>query len=76
MPDEIDPYRRRFFGTAALTIAAAQFALNSSAGTQPAQQKVLDTRTFKVGSNTSFASLKQIAAGVLDVGYAEAGPAD
>src|ERR1051325_5649204 len=31
---------------------------------------------IKPGSNTSFASLKQINAGVLNVGYAEAGPAD
>lgn len=32
-------------------------------------------RTGK-GQNTSFASLKQIDAGLLNVGYAEAGPAD
>ena len=31
---------------------------------------------MKPGTNTSFASLKQIDAGVLNVGYAEAGPAD
>ncbi|HEX6482587.1 MAG TPA: alpha/beta hydrolase [Ktedonobacteraceae bacterium] len=32
--------------------------------------------TIKPGTNTSFASLKQIDAGVLNVGYAEAGPTD
>src|SRR5437763_6047384 len=32
--------------------------------------------TIKPGTNTSFGSLKQIDAGVLNVGYAEAGPAD
>src|SRR2546429_3180711 len=32
--------------------------------------------TIKPGTNTSFASLKQIDAGVLNVGYAEAGPSD
>ena len=31
---------------------------------------------MKGGGNTSFAALKQISAGVLNVGYAEAGPAD
>ena len=31
---------------------------------------------IKPGTNTSFASLKQIDAGVLNVGYAEAGPTD
>jgi predicted alpha/beta-fold hydrolase len=30
----------------------------------------------KTGTNTSFDSLKQINAGVLNIGYAEAGPAD
>src|SRR2546425_4416227 len=32
--------------------------------------------TIKPGTKTSFGSLKQIDAGVLNVGYAEAGPAD
>src|SRR5438552_708236 len=32
--------------------------------------------TIKPGTNTSFGSLKQINAGVLNVGYAEAGPTD
>src|SRR5438552_8236546 len=32
--------------------------------------------TIKPGTNTPFGSLKQINAGVLSVGYAEAGPAD
>jgi len=31
---------------------------------------------IKPGTNTSFGPLKQVDAGVLDVGYAEAGPAD
>jgi pimeloyl-ACP methyl ester carboxylesterase len=31
---------------------------------------------IETGANTSFASLKQIDAGVLNIGYAEAGPAD
>ena len=56
--EEINQHRRRFLGTAALTIAAAQL---------PA---------IRPGTNTSFASLKQIDAGVLNVGYADAGPAD
>src|SRR5216117_521911 len=32
--------------------------------------------TIKPGTNTSFGSLKQVDAGVLNIGYAEAGPAD
>jgi pimeloyl-ACP methyl ester carboxylesterase len=76
MSDEIDHERRRFFGAAAMTIAAAQFGLNSLAHAQPQGQKTLDVRAFKPGTNTSFASLKQIDAGLLNIGYAEAGPAD
>jgi pimeloyl-ACP methyl ester carboxylesterase len=35
-----------------------------------------DLATVKPGTNTSFKSMKQINAGLLDVGYAEDGPAD
>jgi pimeloyl-ACP methyl ester carboxylesterase len=76
MSDKINHDRRRFFGTAAMILAAALFALSDSANAQPAGRKSLDTRNFKRGTNTSFASLKQIDAGLLNVGYAEAGPAD
>ena len=35
-----------------------------------------DATTMKPGTNTSFGALRQVDAGVLNVGYAEAGPAD
>jgi pimeloyl-ACP methyl ester carboxylesterase len=76
MSDTIDLHRRRFFGTAAMGLAAAQFALSGSAEAQPGKAKAVELRKIKPGTNTSFASLKQIDAGVLNVGYAEAGPAD
>jgi pimeloyl-ACP methyl ester carboxylesterase len=76
MSDAIDQGRRRFFGTAAMAVAAAQAVLNSPAAAQPTKHVTLDTSNFKPGTNTSFASLKQIDAGLLNVGYAEAGPAD
>jgi hypothetical protein len=76
MSDKIDHDRRRFFGTAATTIAATQLAFNGSVNAQSAKRKTLDTRNFKPGTNTSFAALKQIDAGLLNVGYAEAGPPD
>jgi pimeloyl-ACP methyl ester carboxylesterase len=74
--DEINRDRRRFFGTAAMTIAAAQFALSGSADAQSSKTKPADLPRIKPGTNTSFASLKQIDAGLLNVGYAEAGPAN
>jgi non-heme chloroperoxidase len=49
--DEIDHERRRLFGAAAMTIAAAQFGLNSSAEAQPERQKTPDASAFKPGTN-------------------------
>jgi pimeloyl-ACP methyl ester carboxylesterase len=74
MSEEINHRRRRFLETVALTVAAAQFALENPAAAQTAERTTLDT--LKTGANTSFASIKQIDAGLLNVGYAEAGPAD
>ena len=75
MSDDMNHDRRRFFGTAAMTIAAAQFALRGSASAQSGKAKPAELPKIKPGTNTSFATLKQIEAGVLNVGYAEAGPA-
>jgi pimeloyl-ACP methyl ester carboxylesterase len=74
--EEINHHRRRFFGTAAVTIAAAQLGMIGSADAQLSTAKSADLPTIKPGTNTSFASLKQIDAGLLNVGYAEAGPAN
>jgi pimeloyl-ACP methyl ester carboxylesterase len=67
------PTRRRFLAGAG-TIAAAQLAAIGSVDAQPGKTKA-DLPKITPGANTSFASLKQIEAGVLSVGYAEAGPA-
>jgi pimeloyl-ACP methyl ester carboxylesterase len=74
--EEINQHRRSFLGTAAITVAATQFLLKGSAEAQPSKTKPAGMRAIKPGANTSFASLKQIDAGVLNVGYAEAGPSD
>src|SRR2546425_1062609 len=71
MSEEINHDRRRLLGTAVLTVAAAELAMLGSADAQPGK-----INPIKPGTNTSFASLKQIDAGVLNVGYAEAGPAN
>lgn len=75
MTDQIDPLRR-LFGTAAITLAASQFAFTGTAEAQPAKNKPGASRHAKPGASASFASLKQIDAGLLNVGYAEVGPAD
>ena len=58
------------------TLAAAQLALNGSADAQPGKTKSAELPKVKPGTNTSFGALKQIDAGLLNVGYAEAGPAN
>jgi pimeloyl-ACP methyl ester carboxylesterase len=79
MSDRIDPHRRRFLGSAAMAVAAAQLGMMGSANAQsttPAQLPPAQLPKVKPGTNTSFGTLKQIDAGTLNVGYAEAGPAD
>jgi pimeloyl-ACP methyl ester carboxylesterase len=76
MPDDINHHRRGFFGGAAMAIAAAKLGMAESARAQTAQTKPAQLSAVKPGTHTSFASLKQVNAGVLNVGYAEAGPAD
>src|ERR1043165_4869302 len=65
-----DSSRRRFLQAAGIGAALAQLGLIGSAGAQTSPP------TIKPGTHTSFGPLKQIDAGVLNVGYAEAGPAN
>jgi pimeloyl-ACP methyl ester carboxylesterase len=76
MFEAINQHRRRFLGTAALTIAGAQLGMIGPTQAQSVKTKPADLPVIKPGTNTSFGSLKQIDAGLLNVGYAEAGPAD
>jgi pimeloyl-ACP methyl ester carboxylesterase len=63
MPEPIHYDRRRFLGATAVIFATAELMTGpATAATEP--------RPFE------FKPLKQIKAGVLDIGYAEAGPAD
>jgi pimeloyl-ACP methyl ester carboxylesterase len=74
LSDNIDRERRHFLSTAAVTLAAAQLGVVGGARAESQPAKHSDLRAIKVGTNKSFAPLKQIEAGVLNVGYAEAGP--
>jgi pimeloyl-ACP methyl ester carboxylesterase len=76
MAEDISCDRRRFLGTAAMAMAAARLGLIGAADAQPSETKPADPPTIKPGAHTSFGALQQIDAGVLHVGYAEAGPAD
>ena len=74
--DDVNRHRRWFLGAATATVAAAQLGMMSSAKAQPGNIGAKQLPPVKPGTNTSFGPLKQIDAGVLNVGYAEAGPAN
>jgi pimeloyl-ACP methyl ester carboxylesterase len=76
MSEEINHHRRRFFGNAAVAAAATQLGLMGPAAAQSRKAKSADLPAIKSGKHTSFGSLKQVDAGLLNVGYAEAGPDD
>jgi pimeloyl-ACP methyl ester carboxylesterase len=73
MSEKINNYRRSFLSAAGITVAAAQLGMVYSADAESSQA---DLSTIRSGTNTSFASLKQVDAGLLNVGYAETGPAN
>jgi len=70
---EINHGRRYFVGAAAVTAAAAQFGIANAANAQ--SRTATEPARIKPGTNNSFAEIKQIDTGVLNIGYAEAGPA-
>ena len=70
---EIDHFRRRLFAAGAATFALAQLGRVGPAGAQPRKPT---TPVARRAANKSFGPLKQIDAGVLNVGYAETGPAN
>lgn len=75
MPKQINRYRRSFLGAAAMTVAAARFGITGAANAQTSKTSP-KLPPITAGTNTALASLKQIDAGVLNVGYAEDGPVD
>jgi pimeloyl-ACP methyl ester carboxylesterase len=69
-PEKIDHRRRHLLGVAAFT-AGAQLVMPVSTRAQAAKPALV-----KPGTNVSFGPLKHIDAGLLNVAYVEAGPAD
>ena len=73
MSEQINHYRRRFLGAAALIFTAVPLGLTGSAA---ARSDKPTPAPLKPETNKSFDTLKQIDAGVLNIGYAESGPAN
>jgi pimeloyl-ACP methyl ester carboxylesterase len=76
MSEDINQRRRDFFAAAAATLAAVRFSTIGEAKAQTGKAKSVQWPTVKPGTNTSFDTIRQIDAGLLNVGYAEAGPAN
>jgi len=75
MSGDIDAHRRRFLGAAAATVAAASLGLTHGVDALAAQTSGTPRSPSRPRSANSFGPIKQIDAGLLDVGYAESGPA-
>ncbi|MEU0280894.1 alpha/beta hydrolase [Streptomyces sp. NPDC006195] len=72
IPDGADHSRRQFLGAAAGAVVTAQIGMAGSAHADAGGKEPPVPST----APTSFGPLKQIDAGVLNVGYVEAGPVD
>ncbi|VVE12420.1 alpha/beta fold hydrolase [Pandoraea anhela] len=69
MSDPVNLRRRRLLGTTLAGVTLAELGLSQLANASP-------SATSTVGGHTSFEAIRQIEAGDLNVGYAEAGPKD
>jgi pimeloyl-ACP methyl ester carboxylesterase len=83
MSEDINHDRRRFLAASAgvMTLAAAEFGSVAAVAAQAAQtgQTVPTTQAVQktaAAAGTAFGPLKQIDAGLLNVGYADVGPAN
>jgi pimeloyl-ACP methyl ester carboxylesterase len=75
MTDQIDRQRRGILGIAALGLAAVPFGAITPASAQSHATAAKHANKAR-SSRTSFAAIKHVDAGVLNVAYAEEGPAD
>ena len=72
--ERIDHQRRQLVRAAAVAAAAAPLGMMGMARAESNAPRSTALPDIKPGTHTSFGSLKQIDAGLLNVGYAEAGP--
>ena len=71
----LDQDRRRFLGAAVVAAGAAGAGRLSMSGNSGSQARAASADRYLAATAASFGKLKQVKAGVLNVGYAEAGPA-
>ncbi|HEX3634088.1 MAG TPA: alpha/beta hydrolase [Paraburkholderia sp.] len=71
MPDQINIRRRRLLGTTVAGISLMELGLS---GLAQAQSNSTTSNTKATGQVASFGAIRQVNAGALSIGYAEAGP--
>jgi pimeloyl-ACP methyl ester carboxylesterase len=76
MSEHVNYNRRMLLGAATVGLAASQFARVAPAADQSAMQRQAPAGRTGYGAHTSFGPLKRANAGVLEIAYADAGPAD
>jgi dienelactone hydrolase len=76
MSTKIKYDRRHFLTNAAITFAAAELNMISFSNAQHSNMNPGGTTTITSKIKSTFDTIKQVDAGVLNVGYAEAGPLD
>lgn len=72
MMEPVDQKRRTWLGATALGLAATQLGISGAVKADPTPK---DKKMAPPTGATSFAALKKVKAGVLEIGYAEDGPA-
>lgn len=73
---ELNYDRRRFLNDAAITLVAGPLSMAGSGGIKSGKPKHINTNAANREANASLGPLKQIDAGLLNVGYAQSGPAN
>jgi pimeloyl-ACP methyl ester carboxylesterase len=76
MFEELNYSRRHFLSAAAVTIAAGPLSVIAPADARPTAVNPAKIKVARQESTASFGAIKQINAGLLNIGYAEAGPAN
>ena len=76
MTEQINHHRRTFLGAAAAAFASLGFGTAGLTNAQTDKTEQVKTPSKLRNEDNPFGTLKQIEAGVLNIGYAEAGSAD
>jgi pimeloyl-ACP methyl ester carboxylesterase len=74
--EAVDVVRRRFVGTAAIMAAAAELGIIRRAKAASGGEHLPSPSTSRPASNAPFGALRQVDAGMLNVGFVDAGPSN